>query len=231
MRWSERQRALLAAMGVRLWEREPSAGVGAGGDVAEVASGGVAVLGGERPDIRAGIADVGVTGMGTAAPAPGFAPALPAADWLVVGEPLLDAAAPAPSAPAQLLDNMLRAVGVSREASTRAARAAFLPLAERSAAPRAADDDAERRTSVRAAIEATQPKCILALGRGAAQLLIGGDEPLGALRGRRHASAGVAVVVTCSLAFLLRHADEKARVWADLCLAVQAVDEAAGLPG
>ena len=42
-------------------------------------------------------------------------------------------------------------------------------------------------------------------------------------RGRVHAHAGVPVVVTFAPAFLLRHPAEKAKAWADLCLAVGAL--------
>ena len=62
------------------------------------------------------------------------------------------------------------------------------------------------------------PRCILALGRFAAAALLGVDEPLGKLRGRVHEHAGVPVVVTFALPYLLRHAADKARAWADLCL-------------
>ena len=61
---------------------------------------------------------------------------------------------------------------------------------------------------------------MLALGRAAAGALLGSDAPpLGALRGRVHAHAGVPLVVSFSLPFLLRHPAEKAKAWADLCLA------------
>jgi DNA polymerase len=53
------------------------------------------------------------------------------------------------------------------------------------------------------------------------------DEPLGALRGRRETRAGVPVVVTFSPAFLLRHPLDKAKAWADLCLAVRSLEETA----
>jgi DNA polymerase len=71
------------------------------------------------------------------------------------------------------------------------------------------------------------PRCVLALGRGAAAALLGAAAPLGGLRGRVHARAGVPVVVSFSLAFLLRHPAEKAKAWADLCLAVGALAEPA----
>lgn len=234
MRWSERQRAMLREMAVHLWEREaptadvPLAGPGDAndandvGDANEVFAASPPAARGPAPADRAAQAAPMATRRlpDTAA----SAVAWQAADWLVVGEPF--EAADGTSAQAQLLDNMLRAIGAARDGATRAGRAVFVPLADRpTAGAGALGDESQRRAVVRAAIDAVQPKCIVALGRSAAQALFASDEPLGALRGRRHASAGVAMVVTCSLAFLLRHPDEKARVWADLCLAVRAVDE------
>ena len=67
------------------------------------------------------------------------------------------------------------------------------------------------------------PRCILALGRAAAAALLGVDEPLGKLRGRVHERAGIPVVVTFALPYLLRHPADKPRAWADLCLAVAAI--------
>ena len=203
MRWSERQRAMLAEMGVRLWGRE-----------VEVVA--VDVAGIDVADVAAAARVVETLPAPAAPPKPvATAVDLPAADWLVVGEPF-DSIDPR-SVQAQLLDNMLRAIGVSRSAVGRDGRATFLAVD---------DQDAGRQARVRAAIEAVRPRCIVALGRGAAQALFASDEPLGALRGRAHVGYGVPVIVTCSLAFLLRHGEEKGRAWADLCLAVRVVDEA-----
>jgi uracil-DNA glycosylase len=44
--------------------------------------------------------------------------------------------------------------------------------------------------------------------------------PLGKLRGQVHSYQGVPVVVTYHPAYLLRNLPEKAKVWADLCLAM-----------
>ena len=131
-------------------------------------------------------------------------PGLAAADWLVVG----DALDPADPQQQQLLENMLRAIGVGLVAPTREHRAVYVVA---DAAP------------ITAAIAAVAPRCVLALGRASAAALLGADAPLGGLRGRVHAHAGVPVVVTFSPAFLLRHPAEKARAWADLCLAVDAL--------
>jgi uracil-DNA glycosylase family 4 len=140
---------------------------------------------------------------------PGLAPA----DWLVVAEPLDDG----DPQQQQLLDNMLRAIGVALVAPDRGRRAVFCALAagRGNAATRASD-----QAAVQAAIATAAPRCILAFGRAAAAVLLGDDAPLGGLRGRVHAHAGVPVVVTFPLVFLLRHPAEKAKAWADLCMAV-----------
>lgn len=201
MRWTERQRAMLGAMGVELFERARS-------DDAAVA---VAV-----PEVRPTERMVDARPVASPAPSVTIAPALEQADWLVVGEAIDDEADPSGAQP-QLLDNLLRAIGASRVADARNGRAVFVP----------ATADAASKALVRAAIEAARPLCVLALGRVAAQALLAGDEPLGTLRGQRHTSHGVPVIVSCSLAFLLRHPDEKARVWMELCTAVRIADEAA----
>ena len=47
------------------------------------------------------------------------------------------------------------------------------------------------------------------------------SEPIGRLRGRVHRCSGVPVVVTYHPAYLLRNLADKARAWADLCLAAE----------
>jgi uracil-DNA glycosylase family 4 len=133
------------------------------------------------------------------------------ADWLFVGEPFDGVQQE------QLLDNMLRAIGVARSAPARERRATFVALT--ASTPDAPADCDELAT----AIATVAPRGIVALGRAAAAALLGSDAPLGHWRGRRHERAALPVVVTFSLAFLLRHPEEKAKAWADLCLAVAAI--------
>ena len=110
-----------------------------------------------------------------------------------------------------------RAIGVALVAPDRERRAVFCALAagQASAATRAGD-----QAALQAAIATVAPRCILAFGKAGAAALLGDDAPLGGLRGRVHAHTAGPVVVTFSLAFLLRHPAEKAKAWADLCLAV-----------
>ena len=75
-----------------------------------------------------------------------------------------------------------------------------------------------------------QPRCILAFGRAAAAALLGADAPLGKLREQVHERGGIPVVVTFALPYLLRHAADKPRAWADLCRAVAAIAERPACP-
>ena len=73
---------------------------------------------------------------------------------------------------------------------------------------------------------ALAPSIVLAMGPLAAQSLMQSRDPLGKLRGRAvplaSASAnGVPVVATYHPAYLLRNPADKARAWADLCLAAE----------
>ena len=148
----------------------------------------------------------------TPARLPGLAPA----DWLLVADPLDDA----DPQQQQLLDNMLRAIGLALVAPDRERRAVLCALAR---GPASAATRANDQAALRTAIATVAPRCILALGRPGAAALLGDDVPIGGLRGRVHRHAGVPVVVTFSLVFLLRHPAEKAKAWADLCLAVGAL--------
>ena len=104
---------------------------------------------------------------------------------------------------------MLRCIGVARSGGAASTRALATARNVDIAAWPAADAEAAAA-------------CVLVLGRAAAEKVLGSAEPLGGLRGRLHSWQGRPVVVTFSLAYLLRHPADKAKAWADLCLAVQA---------
>ena len=159
------------------------------------------------------------------------------ADWLVVGEPPEDAderaGMPFADQVGQLLDNMLKAVGVIRQnanGSVPAAQAAYLtPVVKcRPALPTAPQpqDLAACEGYLKREIALVQPKVILALGRFAAQTLLRESDPhasttpLGKLRGQIYQYQGIPVVVSYPPSYLLRNQQEKARAWADLCLAL-----------
>ena len=67
-------------------------------------------------------------------------------------------------------------------------------------------------------IDAIAPAAILAVGRIAAQQLLGEERPLGQMRGTTHRLAGrdIPVVVTYHPAYLLRTPAQKALAWQDL---------------
>lgn len=68
------------------------------------------------------------------------------------------------------------------------------------------------------------PSLVLAMGPLAAQSLMQSTDPLGKLRGRAvplPSASGVPVVATYHPAYLLRNPADKARAWADLCLAAE----------
>jgi DNA polymerase len=208
MRWDDRQRAMLREMGIRVWApREAPAGDGdavaveAGAD-AEPAPVETVARPQPQPAARTRPPEAATSSL------PARAATLAPADWLIVGEPF-DAVDAADLE--RLLDNLLAAIRVSRRSGPRAGRAEHLPLVDGAA------------IELDAAIAQVAPLGILALGRAAASALLGVDEPLGRLRERVHGRAGVPVVVTFSLAYLLRHSADKAKAWADLCRAVAAV--------
>jgi uracil-DNA glycosylase len=176
---------------------------------------------------------------GRRAPVFGSADAAPGpADWMVVGEPPEEAeeraGTPFVGPAGQLLDNMLRAVGVSRQASDAghacaAAQTAYLsnvvkcrPALMRNPAPQ---DLAACEAFLRREVALVQPKVILAMGRFAAQSLLReslpevATIPMGKLRGQVHRYRGVPVIVTYNPVYLLRTQQDKARAWTDLCLA------------
>ena len=148
------------------------------------------------------------------------------ADWMIVGE--------APGAEedrrgepfvgraGKLLDEMLRAIGLSRETVFIANILKCRPPNNRD--PAAAEALACRPYLDRQ-IELVQPRLILAVGRIAAQQLLGSDETVGRLRGRIHLlhKSEIPVVVTYHPAYLLRTPGQKREAWKDLCLARQAI--------
>lgn len=180
--------------------------------------------------------------VGRRAPVFGAADAPRRADWLVLGEPPDDAAErvgePFAQQSAQLLDNMLKALGLTRRSADPGG--ATLTPVEKSAyvtnvvkcRPALVRNPTQQELAtcenfLRREVALVQPKVILALGRYAAQALLRGSRPdlaaipLGKLRGRVHAYQGIPVVVSYPPSYLLRSQTHKAGAWADLCLALE----------
>ena len=146
------------------------------------------------------------------------------ADWLIVGVPPVEGdeieGAPFTGEAGQLLGNMLKAMGLSVQqvVLTSATKCRTEGL---STGPH---ELAQCEAYLRRQVALTRPKMILAMGRYAAQALLAQTAgspvpPLGQLRGVVHRYQGIPVVVTYSPTFLLRNPADKAKAWADLCLA------------
>ena len=167
----------------------------------------------------------------------------PRADWLVVGEAPGEQedlrGEPFVGPSGKLLDNMLGAIGVTRLGAQGDPRgAAFITNVIKCRPPGnrnpELDEIALCEPYLRRQIELLQPRVILAVGRFAVQSLLSGSvpdvhtAPLGRLRGKVYRYAGVPVVVSYHPAYLLRSLPEKAKAWADLCLAQSVWEEQRG---
>ena len=143
------------------------------------------------------------------------------ADWMLIGE--------APGAEedrlgepfvgqaGKLLDNMLAAIGLKRGENVYIANVLKCrPPGNRNPEP---EEVARCSPHLLRQIELVRPKLILAMGRFAAQTLLGTDASIASLRGRVHAYAGVPLIVTYHPAYLLRTLPDKAKAWADLVFA------------
>jgi len=158
------------------------------------------------------------------------------AHWMIVGEAPGaqedEQGEPFVGAAGQLLDSMLRALGLDRSAEGEPAERVFIantlkcrPPGNRNPQP---DEMQHCEPFLVRQIQLVQPRIILAMGRFAVQALLRTSEPIGRLRGRPHRYQGVPLIVTYHPAYLLRNLPDKARAWEDLCLAADLMDAAAG---
>jgi DNA polymerase len=155
------------------------------------------------------------------------------ADWMVVGEAPGEnedlQGEPFVGQAGKLLDNMLRTLGLDRRTNVYIANVLKCrPPGNRNPEPQ---EVAQCEPFLRRQVELLQPKIILAMGRFAIQTLLQSTEPVGRLRGRVHQYQGVPVVVTYHPAYLLRNLPDKAKAWADLCLAMEIAEGQSGASG
>ena len=253
MTWTPRQRAMLAEMGTPIWF-SPEVGATAVPSVAELKSPkkkleesasavvvsvdagrpvtsrttGVATMGWSA--LRAAVADCRACPLGESRTQTVFGVGHLEAHWMIVGEAPGEEedrqGEPFVGRSGQLLDNMLRALGLSRTVVDDAADPAkqvFIanslkcrPPGNRNPLPQ---ELSECEPYLARQIDLVRPKIILAMGRFAVQALLRSDEPIGKLRGRVHRFQGVPLIVTYHPAYLLRNLEDKAKAWDDLCLA------------
>jgi len=151
------------------------------------------------------------------------------ARWMLVGEaPGAEEDArgePFVGQAGRLLDNMLATVGLSRAGSDQ--NSVYIanvlkcrPPGNRNPEP---TEVAQCEPFLQRQIELVRPALIVVMGRFAAQSLLATDATIASLRGRAHqiksGDSVVPVVVTYHPAYLLRNLADKAKAWADLCLA------------
>ena len=267
MTWTERQRAMLAEMGLRVWDAptagEPGVAVPppplsaearptpraveavdtaappsptmAARAAIDATPSAVATM--DWPVLREAVASCTACSLHQSRRQTVFGVGHPQAHWMIVGEAPGEEedrrGEPFVGRSGQLLDNMLRAIGLSRQAGEKpdAAKQVFIantlkcrPPGNRNPLP---EELVRCEGFLIRQIELVQPKIILAMGRFAVQSLLRSTAPIGQLRGRVHRYQGVPLVVTYHPAYLLRNLPEKARAWDDLCLALDTVEASA----
>jgi DNA polymerase len=239
----DRQRAMLAEMGVRVWlPKSPAATTAVTSTVTSTTPStsaapklvsmpvvdistlpeGIAAM--DWPALQSAVSACTGCGLCQGRQQAILGEGLPNADWMIVGDAPgeeedkegISFAGPA----GLLLDNMLKALGLTRQQ-------VYLTHALKCRTP-----SGRNATQVEVShcavylsrqVALVQPKVILAMGRTAAMALLQSTEPLGKLRAEVQSFQGVPVVVTYPPAYLLRNQADKAKAWADLCLAASLV--------
>jgi uracil-DNA glycosylase len=248
--WSERQRLMLDEIGIRVWpspvpvreiEAQHKAQAVAAPAVvvrpaATVVARGVESMGWDA--LRQAVVDCTACKLCSSRRQTVFGVGNQQAHWMIVGEAPGEQediqGEPFVGKSGQLLDQMLRALGLSRHESpppggegspADPSRQVYIantlkcrPPGNRNPEP---DELAKCETFLIRQIELVKPKIILAMGRFAVQSLLRSNEPIGRLRGRVHRYQGVPLIVTYHPAYLLRNLEDKARAWDDLCLAAE----------
>lgn len=113
----------------------------------------------------------------------------------------------------QLLNNMIRAMGLKREEVYIANVVKCRPPANRVPEPVEANTCDQFLLQQ---IDVVQPEVVVALGATAATYLLGVKKSLSALRGRWHSCRGAKLAVTYHPAFLLRDPGMKGEAWKDM---------------
>jgi uracil-DNA glycosylase len=245
MRWSERQAAMLREMGVRLWQAPPDP---FGQDrtpmppaergVSEAPASPISVRSVDSldwPALREAVAACTACKLCESRRQTVFGVGHPRAHWMIVGEAPGEQedrqGEPFVGKSGQLLDNMLRAIALTR-GEAEPERQVFIantlkcrPPGNRNPEP---DELAQCEAFLIRQVQLVQPKIILAMGAFAVQSLLRSSEPVGRLRGRVHQYQGVPLIVTYHPAYLLRNLVDKAKAWDDLCLAVDTLQRANG---
>jgi uracil-DNA glycosylase family 4 len=143
------------------------------------------------------------------------------ADWLFVGEgpgaEEDERGEPFVGQAGKLLDSMLAAIGLRRGDNV------YIANVVKCRPPNNRTPESEEMASclpyLQRQIALLRPKLIVALGRPAAQTLLGEELSISGARGRLHRFGEAPVIVTYHPAYLLRNLPDKAKAWEDLCFA------------
>ena len=132
----------------------------------------------------------------------------PGRDEDLQGEPFVGAAG-------RLLDKIIEAIGLSRDKVYICNIIKCRPPRNRNPLP---DEIETCSPFLYRQLAAIRPQFVCALGKFAAQCLLGTDLPISRLRGRFHDVDGLRVLPTYHPAYLLRNPDQKRAVWEDMKL-------------
>jgi uracil-DNA glycosylase family 4 len=113
----------------------------------------------------------------------------------------------------ELLTRIIEAIGLGRDEVYIANVVKCRPPENRDPAP---DEVAACRGYLERQIELIRPRLVVALGRVAAQTLLGNETPISRLRGQWHELLGIPMMVTYHPAALLRNAALKRPTWEDM---------------
>jgi uracil-DNA glycosylase len=203
----DRRAAYLKALGVPDWR-------------SRIAVPGAPVVSGDSWDaVAAEVADCRKCGLAGCRTRTVFGVGDRVAQWLVVGEaPGADEdrqGEPFVGRAGQLLNSMLRGIGLAREQ-------VFIANVLKCRPPNNRDPERGEVEQCLPYLERQvallQPRIMLAVGRIAAQNLLATDTPIGKLRGHVHhfPASGTPLIVTYHPAYLLRSPTEKRKAWEDL---------------
>jgi uracil-DNA glycosylase len=115
----------------------------------------------------------------------------------------------------ELLTKIIQAMGMTRDEVYIANIVKCRPPGNRDPLP---DEVVACRGFLEGQVRLVAPKVIVALGRVAAQVLLGNETPIGRMRGKWYHYAGSDMMVTYHPAALLRNADLKRPTWEDMQL-------------
>ncbi len=246
---TERQRGMLRAMGIRVFEAQteqavlstPTLPASTPPTAATTTTRGSVPIGRattpgklaslDWPALRSEVATCRACGLCESRKQTVFGVGHENAHWMIVGEAPGEEedqqGEPFVGPSGQLLDAMLHALDLTRlEAAPD--KQVYIANTVKCRPPRNRNPAPEElircEPFLRRQIELVQPRVILAMGRFAVQSLLRTEDAIGRLRGRVHHVEGRPLVVTYHPAYLLRNPIDKARSWEDLCLAAEVAE-------